>query len=1269
MQTFKQKKIVLAVGASLLAMAGSTQAAVSVAERAVKPALITTALTGGTSADNAQKFYNGTGYQGKLTVQLSFTTGVSALTHAAGAFDTPMITAGADGFIVNGAQYNTTFNHTGAAYTTAGTQDDVSIFVGSGSTAAALSVAGIGFTTNAFGATVAFLGGGAVGTTATASVLLDSANAAGTGAFRLNTAGVLEWIANGATAWLPVTIQVNKAATAANAMQAMDRASPPATADSTAVAADLNWSNASISGQLTGANIGLSGATLQLSSAGAYATIATGVAQGIYSAIMPTPIYATKTPAVNAGLIDGVNINMLTPLTSLAATGISATTASLTNGATVCAANSTTPVTVTTGTATTSFSGVANATTSASTYGVTFSASATALTGDAAYKTACFNTGVKTGKLPISLDFITQSIQPSNPTYTLVFNKDTGSAATAANLAFNGTATALTDAAQPVVTKAEYTNYGTAAAGLTAITLTFSEPMALLTDTATAYSQNSNLREIAENIKYGGDSLAALNLNAGGNLTGGTTAGTSTALTVGTVANSGQSTLMINGVLRTDAVKALTVSSGIALKEPSDPNYSATVPTLDDDWASTGPNGVLLAGGLKSSSGAIEGATQMSTIALPSATATAAAFTAETARAVPMAAPNTNKIGTIIVTHGQTMNVPTAAALANYLIVTITGIDTAKNPVQFQFIPTAAQLTSITSTGFTINLPTSLVYANINATTGANVQYTAAGATAQVLMTAPAAPTVAAPVAAGNIDAVIPFSATPLATAFTTMDLKGSVTDAAVGDAVYAYLAKWTDAPGTSRTVTIGNGKVSNNLAIDRVAMDIALGFGAGAQTTLASLVKAELDAVAAAAPAVPGVAPAAAAVPAKQVPVYVQLARSNDAVQSGTATGNTNSTAKQQSLLAKAVLSTTPTDAGFTTADPIYAVNLDPVTGNISGRLTGNVKITVDNTAVTGTGKERGFHYLNASGAPATTLNASAPATDAVFSAGVVGTGGAFEFMTGANVGGGGANFNKLAGAFVILQHVSSTDGTITELTSADSGAANFVPFIPDLSRPGTRTTLPTLTLANVRKVTLNNSASWQLVGLGNPARAAGAAGIITPASFPRMFESSVTSAGTATGSLGFWTDHSDVTTYTDTNTDIAMAMAGNGRVGVATELSSGATVSNITNATGASTFVPGSAAIAFANSNPQAGSIYVTQGTAPAAGVKLPIGWSLVTLPGTPGTAVTTLGAGVKALIRVGAQAGTSQATWLLGETVPTGMVAGEAVFVYSSTLNGAL
>jgi hypothetical protein len=91
-------------------------------------------------------------------------------------------------------------------------------------------------------------------------------------------------------------------------------------------------------------------------------------------------------------------------------------------------------------------------------------------------------------------------------------------------------------------------------------------------------------------------------------------------------------------------------------------------------------------------------------------------------------------------------------------------------------------------------------------------------------------------------------------------------------------------------------------------------------------------------------------------------------------------------------------------------------------------------------------------------------------------------------------------------------------------------------------------------------------------------------------------------------------------------------------------------------------------------AGKLFVAQATgvfAPATALtapKLDAGWSLVTVPGTVGAAVTSLGTVVDAVIKVGAQvgatagAGTGQFTWLATDGAMPSLTAGEAVIVHA-------
>jgi hypothetical protein len=726
--------------------------------------------------------------------------------------------------------------------------------------------------------------------------------------------------------------------------------------------------------------------------------------------------------------------------------------------------------------------------------------------------------------------------------------------------------------------------------------------------------------------------------------------------------------------------KALTLNKGISQVESNDASYIAavaggTTTTLLDTYNAgpganiIGPDGVNLTGAVYANTGdTVTLQTLSAATATPTQAATTIAFggvdTTAIASGSTPAVDAAFQVDTITVTFAPgkevalnaTAPAKTAADLAANLVVTVNGITatngataTANDPVQFQVRPVSAALSADGKT-MTVVLPTAYIYSKIHATTKMEIEYLAAGVTgvaATSLLVGKADPTVLVSQAAidasttvGTERVSLPLSATPLTSALTTMDLKGTVTGAVAGDSVTAYLAKWKDGNTTSKTASIVSGKITN--PGDKVATDLAIEFVD--MGTLKGLIETQLNAVAAAAAAVPGVSNASTAVAAANIPVYVKLIRSNDAAATGNATNS------QSYLNARAVLATNNmvavnsfSDSGWNSdyLDPVYEVMLNPNTGAITGRLTGSIGIKVGTSTATGA-DARGLRYLDVNGQFSGTKQAGG-----VWSAGVVNAAGGFETMIGAN-----AKSGNLDGSFVVLHHKSKVSGAVTALTSVDSGAANFVPFSADISRAGTRAVLPAFNLANIRAVTPVNSANWQLVGAGNPARAAGVAGNITPQSLPRMFEATV-------GDMSLWTER----TAANNGKDMALALVGN-KTTVATELSNGSTLSTITGAS----FVPGSAAIAFANAdNTETGTLFVMQQAAPAAGVKLPVGWSLVTVPGVPGATVTALGAGVEAVIRVGA--GASQFTWLKADGAMPALKAGEAVFVYSKTANSAL
>jgi hypothetical protein len=331
--------------------------------------------------------------------------------------------------------------------------------------------------------------------------------------------------------------------------------------------------------------------------------------------------------------------------------------------------------------------------------------------------------------------------------------------------------------------------------------------------------------------------------------------------------------------------------------------------------------------------------------------------------------------------------------------------------------------------------------------------------------------------------------------------------------------------------------------------------------------------------------------------------------------------------------------------------------------------------TKAGGTTAARGLVFVS----PADPMVLSATAGPSnVWGAGVIGT-----------VNGVANSFNLLLGAdtktaemlaktnrdlFVLIVHrpaAATLPAEINLLTSADPFAANYMPFVANLTdtnaaTAGKRTNLA-LNIAKLNKVGLVANTSWALYGLGDPAVATVAPkGASATGSFPRRFVGLKGTTQTDTVPTTFWT--SDLTG----TSDMALTMNG-GAVAVATELGDKkATLSTIQQ----SSFVTGANALAWKNDVVGAGSnadhLDILQNSvAPAAGkIVVRPGWSLVTVP-----SAMTVAAGlakVDAVIKVGSQVSAGY-TWIKSADagtvtlgVPTtapALTAGEAVFVYSA------
>jgi hypothetical protein len=437
---------------------------------------------------------------------------------------------------------------------------------------------------------------------------------------------------------------------------------------------------------------------------------------------------------------------------------------------------------------------------------------------------------------------------------------------------------------------------------------------------------------------------------------------------------------------------------------------------------------------------------------------------------------------------------------------------------------------------------------------------------------------------------------------------------------------------------------------------------------------------------------------------------KGNQAVQ---AAGESSSQG-QNYLEAHAILSTTYAGAkaaggvvhAADTQDPIYEVMLDPNTGKISGRLTGDVSIKVGSS----TSSNRGLRFLDAYGADTATATPHGSSLVAAKSATNLALPGTANLNLLMGIDPKSANFGAIdaLNPFVLLVHQDST-GKYTLLTSADPLAANYMPFKPDVLNMATGTggiavrgTVP-LSVTDVKAFDLPVSANWALYGFGKPAMAAKPAVATAPdKAFPRKFVGLVTKSGAALDGkpVSFWTGDAGLIGPPNTGGDLAMSMAAN-KVGVATELQTdtgsltGPTLSNI----GDANTVKNAVAIAWRNADgaldgatAKLGKIYVAQATGPFAPVApatlaaptLAPGWSLVTVPGTLGASVSSLGDKVDAVIKVGAQVGftgttlttqgtgsgvgTGQFSWFAVDGAMPALTAGEAVFVHAKAA-GAL
>lgn len=751
-----------------------------------------------------------------------------------------------------------------------------------------------------------------------------------------------------------------------------------------------------------------------------------------------------------------------------------------------------------------------------------------------------FNTGLAGGSAPVEL-----KVPATGPAYTNIFKKTTGQADTVATTTLNAA-----DGAAPVLTGAEYQSAGT-------LTLTFSEPVRTITN---ASANVDDVREILENVKLNGVTLAAdyqiREAQAWLDVTG-------------------TRTLVINnfGEDRTDVEgKSISLTSGLSLVE------DAATPTADTEGLRT------LTG---TGAAALDNTFSGSFVATLNNTV---AFDDSSARAF-YAQNDLTKIDYIDVDFNKTLSVKAGKSLDKTLKVTFKTVNAltwgnGNDGYSFDWYPTGSEIdyTTVPDT-IRLKLPTDLLRANLqdNFFIGlSTVTYTAG--TDKPLEAAINA-TTKVDVADADVDVIMPLMATAANQGLYTMDVKATLTGAQAGSKVVGYLAKWVDkATADVVSMDIVSGKVT--LPGDKWASDVVLALdgGVGALETEINEQLKETK-------------PAA-------VTGWVVVSRSNDAVKGGSNAGTDGyQDSTENFLVATAKLYGTAAAAAAAASNgqaekTAFEVTIDPKTGKISGRLTGQLVLKNQNTNA----NERGLVFIKPDGKLSNSAGAAAQSQ-----ALVDGTGKA-RFLIGADpkadLKGAGDIFKD---AFVLVVHESQdADGNSSYalVTSAEPSMSNFLPFSANIVAGNDAVGSLNLTLANNVKRLHPGTMSWQLFGAGNLDRKTGATAAIN---MPRLL---VGLSGAQPYS--FWTNDGAAIDGSDYK-DMALTMLGN-KAGVAVEAKDKDTVTVADKAnTKANAF-----AFAFADDNITSGHLFFA--TKAAEAPALPVGWSLIAQPAAAATSALT-------------------------------------------------
>ena len=855
------------------------------------------------------------------------------------------------------------------------------------------------------------------------------------------------------------------------------------------------------------------------------------------------------------------------------------------------------------------------------------------------YAAKTFNTGKQGATVPYAVKAwdTSAALTGKSITYANVFVESTGVAAKYDSNGvdplgtFNITTVGYKDGAAPIVVKSEFDATDSVKGTLV---VTFSETLQRSDSTGVnplpgaAITVDNTERKILNTISF----------TAGGVTTALGALGFNNEVTIGIAdsANaSGQTELKLTNVpiavLNTTTPNTLNVHKRITVLSPAGTDgagagYSATTDKLDAAGALLGASTNLATGSNFGAPSVFEAVTGSGVQITKKVTATTFAGS----KCAAFTAADENFMGQIVCTFSGTISKSSAANFTDKFLITT--IDSAVTP----FAGTSAgqsmvnffahdSAVAVSGNTLTIDLPTQMRTVPASA-----MRLTYLDTTGMLLDSSNGA------IAASSNQVVsLPFASTASNQMLYTMDAKGKLVGATNGSRITAYLAKWIDAADQTKLQTsLSNGKVTN--PGDRVATDMVLRVNNATTAydnddnvttgnkSLATLINDQL----------------ATAKPAP-VTAYVHVIRTNDTARGNT--GNAIAGASDNLQWASASIDSNPVAAA---GETVYAVNLDPKSGAISGRLQGNVGIK--NAPSLGAVGNRGLAFVQTDGKLAFPDTTNPVGTSPAKAQAMVKADGSYRLFIGADA----KASNELNDTFVLMVLEESSSGTTTRrmVTSADSLASNYVPFRTSLSqlKDAGRIDLGNITLANLHEAKLTSSTAWQLVGAGFLDRKAPT---INAPGLPRLFVQLDT---TGVEPEGIWLN--------DQKTgDMALSMVAN-RAGVATEGSTGDTVS---------TFAPKGNAVAFGFMN-DGGTNAKQNGTGlkslffmnkASEDVALPAStWSLVSVPKSW---ETTLPAGVTMILKVGAGYGTSNVSWSkdAGDAAIT-LKANEPVFVFAKT-----